>query len=65
MESLSNWLNMGGYAAFVWSAYALWALGFAWLVGGTFIGRNKALQQLAAQQRRAALKESPQRGTAA
>lgn len=58
MENFINWLDMNGYAQWVWSAYALWAVGFAWLVLGTFYGRKQALATLASQRRRAALKRN-------
>lgn len=56
MDNLIQWFDMNGYAAWVWSAYALWALAFTWLVGGTLRGRQRVFAQLQQQQRRAALK---------
>jgi|GEM_PF-2135920 len=55
MDVFINWLNMNGYATWVWSAYALWVVGFAWLVLGTWMGRKQMLQQLATRRRRAQL----------
>lgn len=52
MDSLINWFDMNGYAQWVWSAYALWALGFAWLVFGTLRGRKQALVQITNRYRR-------------
>lgn len=56
MNSFIEWLDMNGYASWVWSAYALWAVAFAWLVIGTVNGRKRVLSQLQAQQRREAMK---------
>lgn len=56
MENVTNWLEMGGYASWVWSAYALWAAAFAWLCLGTLNGRRRVRRQLQDQQRRAELK---------
>lgn len=55
MENFITWFDMNGYAAWVWSAYALWAVGFGWLVIGTRLGRKQALQRVAARRRRAGL----------
>ena len=43
MDAIRSWLTMGGYAAFVWPAYAL---AFAFLVGGA----SWAVRSLRAQQ---------------
>lgn len=59
MDNLINWFDMNGYAQWVWSAYALWALGFAWLVVGTLRGRKQALLQLANRRRRANMQKKP------
>ena len=32
MEQLRNWLEMGGYAWFVWPAYGLTAVVMVWMV---------------------------------
>ncbi|MDD9893870.1 MAG: heme exporter protein CcmD [Gammaproteobacteria bacterium] len=56
MDSLMNWFAMNGYGSYIWTAYALWALGFAWLIGGTLLGRKRVWAQLGDQQRRNALK---------
>lgn len=56
MESFINWFDMNGYAAWVWSAYALWALAFAWLLFSTLSGRKRVWVQLHEQQRRKQLK---------
>lgn len=56
MNNFIEWFDMNGYAGWVWSAYALWALAFAWLVIGTMMGRQRALRRLQDRQRRVALK---------
>jgi heme exporter protein CcmD len=54
MEDVLNYLNMGGYAAFVWGAYGLSALG----LGGVFVmtlrtlkARQKEFDALKSQRR--------------
>lgn len=56
MDAFINWFDMNGYAAWVWSAYALWAAAFLWLVAGTLGGRKRVFAQLRDQQRRAEMK---------
>ncbi len=58
MENFINWFDMNGYAVWVWSAYAFWAVAFTWLVAGTHRGRAKVWAQLRHQQRRAQLKSA-------
>lgn len=56
MQSLSEFLEMGGYAAYVWSAYGITAV----VLGGLLIAtlrdmsaRKKALEQLEPKRRSA------------
>lgn len=58
MDNLINWFEMNGYAQWVWSAYALWALGFTWLVFGTLRGRKQALVQISNRRRRANMQQT-------
>lgn len=56
MQSLSEFLAMGGYAAYVWSAYSLTALVLIGLLVATLremSARQKALAELEPQRRRA------------
>lgn len=56
MHNFIEWFDMNGYASWVWSAYALWVVAFAWLVIGTMMGRKRVLRRLQDQVRRVALK---------
>jgi heme exporter protein D len=43
---LSQFLEMGGYALYVWGSYAMVAAGFAWEVLTLLQRRRRALQEL-------------------
>ncbi|MFZ1991792.1 MAG: heme exporter protein CcmD [Alphaproteobacteria bacterium] len=44
-----EWLNMGGYAAFVWPAYAIAALGLGGILILALRAHSRALRELEAK----------------
>jgi len=46
MNELSNWLNMGGYAAYIWSSYGLVCLVFVLNMFGIRWQRKHTHKQL-------------------
>jgi len=51
MKSLQEFLAMGGYAAYVWSSYALAAVVLAWNVVQALRREKQVLRSLAARAR--------------
>lgn len=51
MPDAGSFLDMGGYAAFVWPAYGVSLIVLCALVAGTLIRRRSVLRQLAALER--------------
>jgi len=51
MKSLQEFLAMGGYAAYVWSSYALAAVVLAWNVVQALRREKQVLRTLAARAR--------------
>ena len=45
---MPEFLSMGGYAAYVWPAYAVAAAGLAWITDASLRARAKARRELAA-----------------
>jgi heme exporter protein D len=47
---MSDFLSQGGYAAYVWSAYAVSVVGIGYLIASTLAAWRKAKRALAALQ---------------
>lgn len=47
MQQFGNFLHMGGYAVFVWSAYGLSVLVLVWNVWAAVLRERRLLQELA------------------
>ena len=45
-----KWLEMGGFAAFVWPAYAIAVTGLLWILISAFRAHERALRELRAQE---------------
>ncbi|VAW99606.1 Cytochrome c-type biogenesis protein CcmD, interacts with CcmCE [hydrothermal vent metagenome] len=50
--SLNEFLNMGGYAAYVWSSYGITAVVLIWQVIGPIIQRKQIIKKLARKLKR-------------
>ena len=48
---MSGFLAMGGYAAFVWPAYAITVIGLGGMIGWTLVSYSRAKGRVSAERR--------------
>lgn len=53
---MSEWLNMGGYAFFVWSSYGIFTVTMVYLLAGSLI-RHRAARQAARHRQQSARRQ--------
>lgn len=64
-DSIADFLDMGGYAFYVWVAYGAFVVVMGWNLIQTRVERRKTLQLLKARrQREAALQSAPEAAAA-
>jgi heme exporter protein CcmD len=51
MSALTDFVNMGGYGRYVWSAYGIWALVMIWIAASAHMRHSQVQRRLISRMR--------------